>query len=72
MDVFKAHFQKFCAMLRKRGRRADEAEDLVQEAFVKLLTYIDKGERVLEPEAFLARAVFNASVSHAQGARPPL
>ena len=62
MDVFKAQFQKFCAILRKRGRSPDEAEDLVQEAFVKMLTYIDKGERVLKTEAFLARAVFNASI----------
>jgi RNA polymerase sigma-70 factor (ECF subfamily) len=66
MDVFKAQFQKFCAMLRKRGRSPAEAEDLVQEAFVKLLTYIEKGEQVLEPEAFLARAVFNASVDRSR------
>jgi RNA polymerase sigma factor (sigma-70 family) len=66
MDVFQTHFRKFCAILRKRGRRPDEAEDLVQEAFVKLLTYIEKGERVLEPEAFLARAMFNASVDQSR------
>jgi DNA-directed RNA polymerase specialized sigma24 family protein len=40
MGVFKGQFRKLCAMLRKRGRRPEEAEDLVQEAFVKLLTYI--------------------------------
>jgi RNA polymerase sigma factor (sigma-70 family) len=66
MDAFKTRFQKLCAMLRRRGRRPEEAEDLVQEAFVKLLTYIDKGEQVLEPEAFLARAVFNASVDQSR------
>jgi RNA polymerase sigma factor (sigma-70 family) len=72
MDVFKTHFHKFCSMLRKRGRRPDEAEDLVQEAFVRLLTYIDKGERVLEPEAFVARAVFNLSVDRSRRERAHL
>jgi RNA polymerase sigma factor (sigma-70 family) len=72
MDVFKTHFHKFCSMLRKRGRRPDEAEDLVQEAFVRLLTYIEKGERVLEPEAFLARAVFNLSIDHTRRQRSHL
>jgi len=62
MELFRTHFHKFCSMLRKRGRRPDEAEDLVQEAFVRLLTYIDRGQKVLEPEAFVARAVFNLSV----------
>lgn len=72
MDVFKSHFQKFCNMLRKRGRRPDEAEDLVQEAFVRLLTYIDKGERVLEPEAFVARAALNLSVDRSRRERTHL
>ncbi|MBL8265178.1 MAG: sigma-70 family RNA polymerase sigma factor [Steroidobacter sp.] len=56
-------------MLRRRGRRPDEAEDLVQEAFVRLLTYIDKGEQVLEPEAFVARAALNLSVDRSRRER---
>jgi RNA polymerase sigma-70 factor (ECF subfamily) len=61
-DDFKPRFVRLSGMLRRRGRRAEEAEDLVQEAFVRLLTYIEKGEKVLEPEAFLARATYNLSV----------
>jgi RNA polymerase sigma-70 factor (ECF subfamily) len=72
VDLFRTHFQKFCRMLRKRGRRPDEAEDLVQEAFVRLLAYIDKGERVAEPEAFVARAVFNLSVDRSRRERTHL
>jgi len=41
----------------------------VQEAFVRLLTYIDKGEQVLEPEAFVARAALNLSVDRSRRER---
>ncbi len=61
-DGFKTRFSRLSGMLCRRGKRPEEAEDLVQEAFVRLLTYIEKGEKVLEPEAFLARATFNLSV----------
>jgi RNA polymerase sigma factor (sigma-70 family) len=66
MDAFKAQFRKLCAMLRKQGKRPDEAEDLVQEAFVRLLKYTEEGNKVLEPEAFLARTVFNLATDHAR------
>jgi RNA polymerase sigma factor (sigma-70 family) len=69
MDAFKARFRRFCSLLRKRGRRADEAEDLVQEAYVRLLTYIHRGEKVLETEAFLARTVMNLDVDHSRRER---
>jgi len=71
-DDFKARFFRLSGMLRRRGRRPEEAEDLVQEAFVRLLTYIDRGEKVLEPEAFLARTVFNLSVDHSRRDRAHL
>lgn len=38
IDSFKNHFSKLYGMLRRRGERPDAAEDLVQEAFVRLLT----------------------------------
>lgn len=72
MDGFKTQFGKFCGFLRKRGRRPDEAEDLVQEAYVRLLTYIDRGEKVLEPEAFLARTVLNLAVDRSRRERSHL
>ncbi len=65
-------FSRIFGMLRRRGTRPDEAEDLVQEAFVRLLTYIEKGGRVLEPEAFLAKSVLNLSVDRTRRARSHL
>jgi RNA polymerase sigma-70 factor (ECF subfamily) len=59
-------------MLRKRGRRRDEAEDLVQEAFVRLLAYLDHGSRIVQPEAFIARAAINLSVDRSRRERAHL
>jgi len=61
-QLFKKEIAKLLGMLRKRGSRREEAEDLVQEAFVRLLTYIEQGGKVVQPEAFLAKAVFNLAV----------
>lgn len=69
MDAFKAHLDRLRGLLRKRGRRSDEAEDLVQEAYVRLLSYIDRGEKVLETEAFLARTVMNLDVDRSRRER---
>lgn len=45
----------------KRGQSPDDAEDLVQEAFLKLEAYGRKAE-VREPEAFVVRAALNLSI----------
>lgn len=50
--------------LRRRGRTPEDAEDLVQEAFLRLELYCRAGNVVLEPEAFLMRTALNLSVSH--------
>jgi len=47
--------------LQKRGASADEAEDLVQEAFLKFEAYRQTAE-VREPEAFVVRAALNLAV----------
>jgi RNA polymerase sigma factor (sigma-70 family) len=47
--------------LMRRGRTEHEADDLVQEAWIRLATY--EGERQVEkPEAFLMRAALNLSI----------
>jgi DNA-directed RNA polymerase specialized sigma24 family protein len=50
--------------LRRRGRTREDAEDLVQEAFLRLELYCREGHQVLQPEAFLMRTALNLSVSH--------
>ncbi|MGE5501699.1 MAG: RNA polymerase sigma factor [Ignavibacteriales bacterium] len=47
--------------LQKRGASADEAEDLVQEAFLKFEAYRQVGE-VREPEGFVVRTALNLAV----------
>ena len=54
-----AHLMKVC---RRRGRSREEAEDLIQEAFLRLHEYCRTTE-VLNEEAFLVRTVFNLSVN---------
>ncbi len=56
---FKAQFARLSRRLISRGRQIDEAEDAVQEAYVRLLGYVAKGEDVKEPEAFLTQVAYN-------------
>lgn len=49
---------KLRRLLRHRGRTHDEADDLIQEAFLRLQLY-RRSRHVEEPEAFLVRAVEN-------------
>jgi RNA polymerase sigma-70 factor (ECF subfamily) len=45
----------------RRGRTPHDAEDLVQEAWVRLANY-EREQKVLEPEAFLMRTALNLSI----------
>lgn len=47
--------------LRRRGRTVHDAEDLVQEAWVRLACY-SRERTVAEPEAFLMRTALNLSI----------
>ncbi|MBV8036217.1 MAG: sigma-70 family RNA polymerase sigma factor [Pelomonas sp.] len=48
-------------VLRRRGRTEHEAEDLVQEAWLRLVRYEDEKQPLEQPEAFLMRAALNLS-----------
>jgi len=48
--------------LRRRGRTEHEAEDLVQEAWLRLARYEDERQPVDQPEAFLMRTALNLSI----------
>ena len=50
-------------MLRRRGQRREDAEDLVQEAFLRLQIYCNEGHEVHSPDAFLTRTVLNLAIN---------
>ena len=59
LSVRFAHLMKVC---RRRGRSQEDAEDLIQEAFLRLHEYCRKAE-VRDEEAFLTRTVSNLAIS---------
>jgi RNA polymerase sigma factor (sigma-70 family) len=58
------YLRKMRSFLYRRGRRRDEIEDLMQDAFVRLLEYCERGAEVREPEAVLVRTVLRLSMNH--------
>lgn len=62
MQRWQLQLRRLTQLLRKRGRTPEEAEDLVQEAFLRLHAFVREGKEVRESEAFLVRTVLNLSV----------
>ena len=63
MNRLPAYFQHIRKILLRRGRTAEEAEDLIQEAFVKMQEYCDRGGTVRKPEGFLVRTVLRLAAN---------
>lgn len=59
VDWLMTHFRRLETLLKRRGRTREEAEDLIQEAFLRVKVYCDQGGEVKAPEAFLVRTVLN-------------
>lgn len=57
-----AHFERLLNFLRRRGRSQDDAEDLIQEAMLRLHRYRRAQVPVTNEEAFLTHAVQNLSI----------
>lgn len=57
----RAAFARVKAALMRRGRTEQDAEDLMQEAWVRLACY-ERERHVEQPEAFLMRAALNMSI----------
>jgi RNA polymerase sigma factor (sigma-70 family) len=55
-------------LLRSRGRTLDDADDLIQEAFLRLQLYC-QDKPVEQPEAFLVRTALNLSIDERRSAR---
>lgn len=59
---WEAMLRRVRGMLLRRGRTSDDADDLVQEAWVRLAVY-ERETPVLEPGAFLFRTAMNLAIS---------
>lgn len=58
---WQAAFVRIRAALVRRGRSVHDADDLVQEAWVRLACY-ESDQVVVEPEAFMMRIALNLSI----------
>ena len=58
---WKAVMSRVRAALMRRGRTVHDADDLVQEAWVRLACY-EREQAVTQPEAFLMRTALNLSI----------
>jgi RNA polymerase sigma factor (sigma-70 family) len=82
MKMLPAHFQRLLNILRRKGRSHEDAEDLIQEAMLRLHCYRLKAaapmseqslaEPILNEEAFLTHAVQNLSVDLHRSRRPDI
>lgn len=62
MNLWLRQARKLRELLRRRGSTREDAEDLVQEAFLRLHVFLGAGHEVRRPEAFLARTAMNLAV----------
>ena len=63
MDRLAQYLRKMRSVLHRRGRKREEIEDLMQDAYVRMLEYCKKGSEVRQPEALLVRTVQRLSLN---------
>ena len=61
MEEFKQRLRHLRSLLRRQGRSREDADDLIQEAFLRLHVYC-KEEQVQKQDALLTRIALNLSV----------
>ena len=61
MELLEERITAFRAFLRRRGESIDDADDLIQEALLRLLIY-RQSRPVIEQDAFLKRTLQNLAV----------
>ena len=71
MALRPAHFERLLQFLRRKGRSREDAEDLIQEAMLRLHVYC-QGVSVANEEAFLRHAVSNLAIDQHRRDRPDL
>lgn len=63
MESLPAYFRHMQKLLLRRGRTREEAEDLIQDAFIKMQVYCQDGGQVQQPEGFLVRTVLRLAMN---------
>jgi len=63
MDRLPTYFGRLRKLLLRRGRTREEAEDLIQDAFLKMQEYCERGGQVRQPEGFLVRTVLRLAAN---------
>lgn len=63
MDRLPVYFRRLRRVLLLRGRSHEEAEDLIQDAFLKMQEYCRQGGEVHQPEGFLMRIVLRLAAN---------
>jgi RNA polymerase sigma factor (sigma-70 family) len=62
-DLLPRYLRRTKSILMRRGTRREDAEDLIQEAFIKMQQYCEKGGEVHQPEGFLVRTALRLAVN---------
>jgi RNA polymerase sigma-70 factor (ECF subfamily) len=57
------YFRRTKGILMRRGTRPEDAEDLIQDAFIKMQQYCAKGGAVHQPEGFLVRTALRLAAN---------
>ena len=65
------YFERLLKFLRRKGRSHEDAEDLIQEAMLRLHVY-GRDTPVVNEEAFLRHAVYNLAIDQHRRTRPDL
>jgi RNA polymerase sigma factor (sigma-70 family) len=63
MSSLSARYAQLIGLCRRRGCTRDDADDLVQEAYLRLLQY-ERSTKVRDMDSLLRRIVINLSISH--------
>lgn len=63
MDWVRNHIRRLHAVLRRRGWERQDAEDVIQDAFLRMQAFCNEGGEVRNSEAFLVRTAINLSVN---------
>lgn len=72
VDRIANSFRRLYQLLKRRGWKQHDAEDVIQDAFVRMQRYCNEGGEVRNTEAFLVRTVLNLSSNARTRARQVL